>query len=471
MLKLSIDSADPQWLDLGARFVQQSSSGLGLDNQAAVQLGQAVAAACRNVLEHAYEASDEVRYQLEVRVEAGALVVGVCDQGLPFDERHLHSKFRQLVDRIRLVNLGRQGKRLELVKELHANQVDAHLTAADHSPAPVDLQSPLQIRVANADDAVPVARCVYRCYGYSYGSDYLYSPQRLQQLWQSGAVTSVVATVGDELVGHLCYWLDQPGDLVGESTDAVVDPRYRGQHIFEKLRHQLIEVVRAQGKLGMVSEAVAVHPYSQKGVISTGAVETGLMLGDLPATLDFKGIEESLPARQSCMLCYLRLNPEPQRRVFLPTRHRAILEKVYARTGLNRVLLEQPRDPELDEHSLLEVHLDSGWEEAALRVLRFGRDLEDLVRAHLQHLLANNVPYVYLELPLGDPALGQSLEGLEALGFSFAGVVPELAQGDILRLHFLTDIELDDKICAVSDWGNEIKDYVLARAKVGSLSR
>lgn len=463
MLKLSIDSADPQWLELGARFVQQSSRGFGLEEEAAVQLSQAVSAACRNVLDHAYDESEDVRYQVEVRLEAGALVVGVCDQGLPFDERHLHSSLRQLVDRIRLVNLGRQGKRLDLIKELHANQVDAHLTSSDHSPVPVDLKSPLQIRVAEANDAVAVARCVYRCYGYSYGSDYLYSPQRLQQLWQTGAVTSVVATVGEELVGHLCYWLDQPGDLVGESTDAVVDPRCRGQHIFEKLRQHLIEVVRAQGKLGMVSEAVAVHPYSQKGVLSTGAVETGLMLGDLPATLDFKGIEESLPARQSCMLCYLRLNPEPQRQVYLPTRHRPILEKIYARTGLKRVLLAEPAAPELEEHSQIEVHLDSGWEEAALRVLRFGPDLEGLVRAHLQHLLANGIPYVYLELPLGDPALGQSLPGLEALGFSFAGVVPELAQGDILRLHFLTDIELDDKICAVSDWGTEIKDYVLAQ--------
>lgn len=463
MMKLAVDSGLAQWIEPCVAFVRQSATLCGLEDGACAQLTQAVERACRNVLEHAYEPGEAVRYQIEFRQEGHAVVVGVHDQGLPFEVVQLHAGMRDLVDGVRLVNLGRAGKCVELVKNLH--QVAPEVFAGEVRVAAEVAVSggPVQVRPATAADAVPIARCVYRCYGDTYGSDYLYVPEKLRALWDSGLVTSVVACAADgEVVGHLCYWVDAAADPVGESTDAVVDPRYRGQHLFDHLKKALVDEIRAQGRLGMVSEAVTVHPYSQKGVMASGAVETGLMLGDLPATLDFKGIEDSLPARQSCMLCYLRLNPEPRRTIYLPLRHRAMLEKTVSRVGLDRELKDAHAT--LEGEGRLEVHLDSGWAEAALRVVTYGADLAPLIGGHLRHLLSNGIPYIYAELPLSDPAAGALSEQLEGMGFSFAGLVPELAGGDVLRMHFLTNLELDLKITVVSDWGAEVRDYVLAQA-------
>ena len=468
MLNVHIDCSHETFVASTARYLGDCAAALGLPVAQRAQLEQAVEHCCLSVLHHAYEPGEEVRYQVSLQEEPGALVVGIRDRGLPFNEAQLSSRLRDLVDEIRLVSLGREGKRLELVLDLEGLDYESHLTESDRLPDQQSLavsDGPVTIRMAEEEDAIAIARCVYRCYGRSYRSEYLYKAKKLRSLWQAGQVTSVVAAAEDgEVVGHLCYWVDNPTDLAGESTDAIVDPRYRGRHLFDQMKSFLVKVIREQGRLGMISEAVTVHPYSQKGVLATGAVETGLMLGDLPSDLSFKGIEGSLPSRQSCMLCYLRLNQEPHRSIYLPARHAPILEKIYRNVKLDRTIEALPAEVELPEQGRLEVHLDEGWAEAALRVVTYGQDLETLFRSHLRHLLANNIPYLYAELPLGDPAVAGLVPVLEGMGFSFAGLVPELSQGDILRLHYLANIEIDMKIVAVTDWGREIREYVLAQA-------
>jgi hypothetical protein len=45
-------------------------------------------------------------------------------------------------------------------------------------------------------------------------------------------------------------------------------------------------------------------------------------------------------------------------------------------------------------------------------------------------------------LPLSDPGLPRSARR-SGLGFFFAGVVPELARGDVLRLQYLNEVDID----------------------------
>lgn len=469
MIKVSIENDDLMLAAATARYICEYAVAHGLDPELKANLQAAIESGCRNVIKHAYEPGEPVRYQLEVTAAPGTLVVAVQDQGLPFDAAQLNPRIRGLVHEVRLLSSGREGKRLELVVNLERPEAQHPLSPAEQAPLPPAADEQVTIRPATAEDAIPIARCVYRCYGSSYGSDYLYRPKKLRGLWEAGLVTSVVAVNPDnEVIGHLCYWVDAAADRAGESTDAIVDPRYRGRHLFDRLKAALVEETRAQGRLGMISEAVTVHPYSQKGVIASGAVETGLMLGDLPSNLKFKGIESQLPARQSCMLCYLRLNPEPLRAVYLPERHAPILRKIYEKVGLAREFPGSVPASPLRGEASLEVKMDEGWGEAALRVVNYGPDLESLLRAQLRHLLANGVPYLYAELPLTDPSIGLAVETLESMGFSFAGLVPELCQqGDILRLHYLANVELDLKIEVVTEWGAEIRDYVLAQAGPG----
>jgi serine/threonine-protein kinase RsbW len=51
---------------------------------------------------------------------------------------------------------------------------------------------------------------------------------------------------------------------------------------------------------------------------------------------------------------------------------------------------------------------------------------------------------------------------LEKLGFFFGGMIPEIANGDALRLQFLNNIAIDPgQIQLATDWGKELLAYVL----------
>jgi serine/threonine-protein kinase RsbW len=56
------------------------------------------------------------------------------------------------------------------------------------------------------------------------------------------------------------------------------------------------------------------------------------------------------------------------------------------------------------------------------------------------------------------------------LGFFFSGIIPEMFDGDVLRLQYLNNVEIDPKdISIASDFGKGLLDYVL-KSKAGTLS-
>src|SRR5205823_8722974 len=74
-------------------------------------------------------------------------------------------------------------------------------------------QTPAQeyvIRRLEPGDAIQVARCVYRAYGYSYLNEDLYYPERIARLNADGELISAVSVdESGEIVGH--YALEREG--------------------------------------------------------------------------------------------------------------------------------------------------------------------------------------------------------------------------------------------------------------------
>jgi GNAT superfamily N-acetyltransferase len=159
------------------------------------------------------------------------------------------------------------------------------------------------------EESFELSRCIYRSYGYSYLWDFVYYPERVRELQESGLMRSCVAvTQGDEFVGHWAVRLEHPYPSVGEAGLGVVDPRFRGHHLLERMMSFMAEHAKDWGLYGLYSEAVTVHPYSEKGFLHLGAKETGFLLGYLPASMSFKRIDEAREGRRgSVALFYMRI--------------------------------------------------------------------------------------------------------------------------------------------------------------------
>jgi anti-sigma regulatory factor (Ser/Thr protein kinase) len=456
-------------------FVMQAARQLGLRDKAAEQLDLAVETVCRNVIEHAFDPDEEGQYDVEILRRPGRVVIAVEDRGLPFDYARLQEGentplpeilHHSFADEVRFINLGTGGNRVELVKHLPHADVREHLSEAEHhrtvrAPAvPEDTQ--LEIRIMQPEESPQLSRCVYRSYGYSYDWDYVYYPDRIRELQESGLMRSCVAVTSEgEFVGHLAVRVESPDSPVGEAGQAVVDPRFRGHHLFPRMKSFLAEQAKNVGMYGLYSEATAVHPYSQRGNLDLGARETGFLLGYIPASVSYKEIGEDREGRRgSVALFYMRTNPEPARAIYPPAVYREVVRRIVEHNGLHRTE-EDSLDAKMPLSSRMSVDVRRDHNLAFLRVEEPGADLQELVRVRLRELCLHRVDCIYIDLPLSHPAVQNAGAHLNELGFFFGGIIPELRDGDVLRLQYLNEVDIrPEDVRTGSDFGQDLVNRI-----------
>jgi len=471
--------AKMEFLPAVAGFVREISIKLGLAGNDIGRLELVVEEACMNVIEHAFDPGEQGSFDVVILRKPGQVVVAVEDQGLPFDFRKFDVEkesglgiilMKAFADEIHFLNLGRRGKRVELVKNLPYKDVEAYISEEEKDRAlplpPVPKDIPITIRLMKPDDSVDLARCVYRCYGYTYANGDVYFPDKVREFVKSGLLISHVAlSPDDEVIGHVAIRKEYPEATIGERGQAVVDPRYRGHGLLKKLVSSSVAHAKDMGMYGTYSEGVTVHTYSQKAALSIGARETGVLLGFTPATMLFKKIqEEHRQQRQAAVLLYTRLNEEPWRDVYPPFHHQAIIRRIYERNNFRRNImnaLDVKEQVDVPPTSQVDVKVQTEASRAFMRITQYGADLEGLVKFRLRELCLRRIDCIYIDLPLFHPATPKFCASMEMLGFFFAGVIPEMSEGDVLRLQYLNNVDIDlENIQIASDFGKELLDYV-----------
>ena len=313
------------------------------------------------------------------------------------------------------------------------------------------------------EGAEAFTRLVRRCYGDSYDAAWVYDPAEVAERLRRGTLWSTVGIAEDgEVVAHLGLARQRPDDDVAESGQAVVDPEYRGRHIFTTLKRRAAAQAADRGLFGLYSEATAAHPYSQRANVALGAVETGLLVGYIPATVEYEAID-ARPHRQSVVLYYLKTNDGHMRPVYAPPRDRAMVASIIERAGLRGTVREASDEP---SSANTDLHVDDrdDHNDRVVTVRTVGDDLLDAVLAARDVALAHAADCVYVDLPLADPGTQRHGDGLRELGFTFGGISPNrLHDCDVLRYQYLDRVTLDTSdIALASDHGRELLDYVTA---------
>jgi serine/threonine-protein kinase RsbW len=212
---------------------------------------------------------------------------------------------------------------------------------------------------------------------------------------------------------------------------------------------------------GLYSEATAVHPYSQKGNLHLGAKETGFLLGYIPASVSYKEIGGDREGRRgSVALFYMRTNQEPERTIYPPAAYREAVLRIVGHNGLRRTA-EDGSDAEVQPSSRMSVDVRRDHNLAFLRVEEPGADLHELIRVRLRELCLHRVDCIYVDLPLAHPAAASAGARLNDLGFFFGGIIPELRDGDVLRLQYLNEVDArPEDVSTASDFGQELVSLI-----------
>jgi GNAT superfamily N-acetyltransferase len=454
--------ADTRYADIAARYAADVARLAGFDEKSQGLIGKGLQAALPALMIYSFEPGE--RADLDVsceRIPAGLKIV-LRDKGLPFScaepaemgecaPRHAVLSLRDHFDEIHFDNLGPDGKQIVLVKH-RGDSALAEYEAACRLEPPDALEAtrPLPraeahctIRPFAAADAMEISKTVYKTYGYSYAHDYIYYPEKIIALNAGGKVLSALAvTEQDEVVGHcaLSLWDDNP--KIAELGQGVVVPSHRSQGCFSRLTAYLIEMARERGLEGVFSEAVAVHPFSQKSALQHGLKDCALFLGLVPPSVDFKRLGRAPAGRGSMLLQFKHLQtPEPGAvSVYAPGRHAEIIQAIYAHLDSAAVppILTSLGKPTAEGMAAYRIDLIRSLSFARIRFDRFGADTVAAVRRTLHDLCLQRLEIIHLVLNLSDPQSALFCERFEEIGFFFAGVLPRgLSSGDALILQYL----------------------------------
>jgi anti-sigma regulatory factor (Ser/Thr protein kinase) len=484
--------SDPSFVRLARSYARELATlaGLSADEVSALELAADEASA--NVIQHAFDPGEPGSFTLAGDLTPAALTLAIRERGLPFDPslaptftplnlqdpaqlstRGMGSYLIRLaVDEVHWINHGKEGMELRLVKYRPQVDVAARLPEAQltrfHGDEALAPEQTYTIRRLRPDEAIGVAQCIYRTYGYTYPNEDLYYPERIVHLNETGELISAVAVdEAGEVVGH--YALERP-DLgrVAESAQAVVAPAHRGRQLMERMRAFLEEEGRKLGLVGIYSQPVTNHVYSQRVNEDFGSHVCGVSLGLAPRAVTFKKIHsEPLPQRETLLLYFKYLGQPATAVVHAPAHHRAMLERIYAR-------LSAPVDFRVPEATSgpgrVAVSFQPSYGLGIIRVGRVGVDTSaEMRRARRDLCEIAAAEVVYLELPLAQPGTPDLCLAAEAEGFFFSGLGPSFApDGDVLRLQYL-NVELDlTRLQVASPFGRELVAYVAGeRERVG----
>lgn len=323
-----------------------------------------------------------------------------------------------------------------------------------------------RFRLLSPGEGNVLTEAIRAAYGETYDVRWVYDADEVEARLSAGTYVSCVAEdERGELLCHAGLSLGAAGDAVGHSGQAVTMAAARGQHLFTRTKRFLMDWAGARGLAGMYSEATAAHPYSQRANVELGALETGFLLGWIPAAVSNDAALDRRPRRQSAALFYAKLNDGDDRPVYAPPRHRDVIARTVELCELRGSLAAAPAGTEPRERSELHAQVDQDHNLAVVTALAPGADLAEAVAAERHHLFhRRNLDAVYLDLPLTDPATALLADSLEPLGLSYAGIFPNpKANGDVLRLQSLHRARIaDDDLTVASDHGQELLDYVLA---------
>jgi len=320
----------------------------------------------------------------------------------------------------------------------------------------------LEVRNLAPEEAGAFTMLIRRCYGDSYDQAWVYDADEIARRLCDGTLHSTVAVDGTDVVAQLALLRTSPTDDVAESGQAVVDPEYRGHHLFTELKRHAAEWASGAGLFGLYSEATAAHPFSQRANVALGAVETGVLVGYIPASVEYAAID-ARSHRQSVVLYYLRTNAGHDRPVYAPPRDRDVVASILAAAQLRGALSGVPARASLPARS--DVHHERREDHDHLIVTArvVGDDLPTAVLAAREFAHDEGIDCVYVDLPLADPGTELVGDSVRDLGFAFGGVFPnKLHDCDVVRYQYLAGVERDVRdISLASEHGKDLLAYVL----------
>ncbi|MEE8574518.1 MAG: GNAT family N-acetyltransferase [Thermodesulfobacteriota bacterium] len=486
MLKKSSKLVLP--LDIGyigaaTSYASELAEKIGFSEAEISEIAIALKEALENVITHGFNPYEDETFTVSFDLLKNGIKITIDEMGLPFsplDEEKTKdapglSAIEENMDNALYINMGKEGKELQLFKYFkgkHIEELSTEAELAEFSSCNIPGKDfDYTLRLMKPEEAIDVSRCIYMAYKYTYLNEDLYFPERIEAMNEDGQMISAVAVTGagtkdgdEEVIAHFAL-KPRPDAKAAEIGVAVVVPKYRKRGIMKALLRFLIKIARRRGFSALYGNAFTMHILSQKTNLDFDFTETAIQLGRVPAGA-LQGMKEKGITGVGHIITYFKYLAEPEKyNVFLPGEHSEILKEIYSNLGIERIFKESniEEGAVLPAESVMLLSLQQYHKVAILEIKRLGMDLEKRVKGKLMELQNQGYNVLFVDLGLKDPYVTLAVKKLAAMGFFFSGLFPDYSEGDVLRLqYYSTEVDYSE-IETVSPFAGKLVDYVKAR--------
>ena len=448
---------------VAVRFAEEA--GIAADDTARLQ--QAVRCLVAFSVEQSYEGRGKGDVELSLELDPAGVQVVVHDWGRPFRvaggghgplPEGLETAVTVDPD-VRLINLADQGKRLVLRVPVEHGIAIAPVVdgAADEERVRSGAVDDIVIRDATVDDAVAIAQVLYRGYGLGYVHSDFYRPVWIEEAMGNGHVSSTVACVGDEVIGHHALLCSEP-DEAAESGVAVIAHEWRGLGLFDRMFDVTVARARRIGLPALFGQATTAHIYSQRSEFKSGYKPSALLIGAAPAAMaQAQADSDATPAGRGALLnSVMPLVEQPTIAGAAPERYAKVLKRLATEAGFTIVPTRGAEPLELADQLTYSAEGDVAF-------IHISGDLDpSRVERMLWSEEGRHAGTLYADLDLSCPN-DTALETLRHEGFFLAGLIASGRGGrDWLRLQRPQDAADMDGIHLEGETANWLLDQVLA---------
>lgn len=414
-------------------------------------------------------ATERRALDLLVDVEGTELVLTLHDRGEPVNG--LSARLLGLVDLGFMtaadghIEDGHNASVVRLALPSHGRMVDSEDVEVLDDEAPLS-DAPVTIRRLEPGDAAALARCIYRCYGWSYPGVNLYYPDRVAAALESGNRMGEVAVDPDgEVAAH--WGAVYVADGVVETGGTVTDPRFRRRGLANQLGDRLLQRLVEDGVRGRMREPVLTHSATQGIALREGAHLCGISLCTVLPVQQVGITDGMLEQRSSLTVMYSPLVPMQPKTIWVPPAYESLVRRILAPTDWPREIGTVRAAATCPDKSVVGSSYDAFNRLGLIEVFTVGEDLIDAVDEVLGQLRAGGADVVRVHLPADQPALASLGAGMTALGLSFSLLLPDYGTfGDALALQWLRDPDVDTSgFVYASDHVREITEQVVAQVQ------
>lgn len=422
-----------------ADYVVNYASRLGIDQERSERLRTAAASAMSLVMRINSDTRSEERMRLDVFESEGRLYVEVLNRGVPIltggegDDASPHSLhgLSKNLDRFSIENLGREGQTIVLAMRLGEVAAERSLPAGQEPEMMLTAgDREIEIREIRPGEEIRISQLFYHVYGYNYINDFIYYPEKIRDLVQSGSLISMVAIhPSGKFLGHvgLRKWNSDPP--VFEPCLGVTHPAVKSKGLFRQLFEKLMQRVQQMPMQYCFLDFVTNHEFSQKLVEHYGPCPTALFVGcqskHYQAKLEKLGMGED-PKETDRYTLLFGVLPQVRhpfgREIMLPNNLGEMLGFVLK--PLNLTWIPTPRFEMLASRGEYQTHLQPLHNSVCFDLFDPGRDAVDGVLRDWRRLLRVGYQYGALDVPIGVKGLGQLYDILSEHGFFVAGFIP-----------------------------------------------